>query len=73
MSGPSEDPLVGGNEPVALQGGGDNQAVGGISVHVFQQSRSRRDAAVDRDLDEASVQEVTPPSVDVDLKLEVPL
>ncbi len=71
MSGPTEDPLVGGNEPVALQGGCDNQAVCRVAVHVPQQGRSSRDSAVDRDLYEASVQEVTPPGVDVDLKIEV--
>ena len=70
MSGPAEDPLVGGDEPVALQCSGDNQAIGGVAVHVPQQSRPSRDSAVDRDLDEAPIQKVSPPGVQIKLKVD---
>ena len=70
MSGPPEDPLVCSDEPVALQGGGDNHAVGGISVHVPQQGRSSRDSPIDGDLHEAPIQKVAPPSLQIKLKVD---
>lgn len=49
---PSQDLVVGRNEPVPDQRGRDNQAVGRIVVKVGKQNRSDADVAIDRNLDQ---------------------
>ena len=73
MSGPAEDALVGCHQLVALQGGGDDEAVGGVAVHARQEGCLGRDCAVDGDLQKAPVQKIAPLGVDVNRKIEVAL
>ncbi len=45
LTGPVEDAVVGGEELVAFEGGGDDYAVGGISVEVGKLSSPDADQA----------------------------
>ena len=57
--------LIGGHQPVALQRGGDDHAVGRFAGQVAQEAGPGGDLAVHRDLDEAVAQQSLAPGRDI--------
>lgn len=53
--------VIGDELVLAFQGGGHNDAVGGVIVKVGQGDRTSSDCAVNRDFHEPCVQKVLPP------------
>ena len=55
---------------MALQGGGDNNTVCRIAVHICQQARTCRDTTINGYLDHPPVQQITPPDTQVKQKIK---
>ena len=58
------------HEPVALEGGGDYEAVGRVATHVWEKAGAGRDLAIDRNLDEALFQLSPTPDVQIEAKVK---
>ena len=53
--------MVGGDEAMALEGGGDDYAVGGVAVEVFEEGGSHRNEAIDGNLNQPDLKEILAP------------
>ena len=56
--------MICGHQLVTLQRGGDDQAVGRVTVHVRQKACPGRDPAIDGDFDQSLIEQIAAPGID---------
>ena len=63
--------MICGHQLVTLQRGGDDQAVGRVTVHVRQKACPGRDPAIDGDFDQSLIEQIAAPGIDTKTQIKM--